>query len=64
LLRERPALRAAAWQDAKREGLRAERIALTELHSAGVISETVYEELVSAVDTALEGEGNADAQGS
>jgi len=60
LLRERPALRAAAWQDAKREGLRAERVALVELHSVGVISETVYAELVTTVDTALAGEGNAD----
>jgi len=41
--------------------LRAERLALAELHAAGVISETVYGELVSAVDTALEGEGDADA---
>jgi CPA1 family monovalent cation:H+ antiporter len=64
LLRERPALRAAAWQDAKREGLRAERVALVELHSAGVISEMVYAELVSTVDTALESEGNTDGHSS
>lgn len=63
-LRERPALRVLPCGGAQREGLRAERIALTELHSADVISETIYEELVSAVDTALESEGNADAQNS
>ena len=63
LLRERPALRAAALDDARREGLRAERAALTGLHADGVISEHVYEELVTAVDAALQDEGHPGPQG-
>jgi len=54
LLRERPALRAAALDDARREGLRAQRATLTALHADGVISEPVYAELVTAVDAALQ----------
>ena len=47
-------MRAAALDDARREGLRAQRVTLTALHADGVISEPVYEELVTAVDAALQ----------
>ena len=64
LLRERPALQAAAWDDARREGLRAERVALTGLHADGVISESVYEELITPIDAALQDDrGRVDAGG-
>lgn len=54
LLQERPALRAAALDDARREGLRAQRVALSDLQAGGVISDPVYEELVTEVDAALD----------
>jgi CPA1 family monovalent cation:H+ antiporter len=54
LLREQPALRAEEREDAWREGLRAQRAMLTALLRDGVISEPVYEELVTEVDAALE----------
>lgn len=54
LLREHPALRAAEADDARREGLRAQRAALSALQSSGVISESVYEELVTEIDAALD----------
>ncbi|MBX0330044.1 Na+/H+ antiporter [Oscillochloris sp. ZM17-4] len=54
LLEEHPHLRDEERDDARREGLRAERAMLTSLSSGGVISERVYEELVSEVDARLE----------
>ncbi len=54
LLRESPGLRAEEIEDARRETLRAERAALTRLLSDGIISETVYEELVTEVDRRIE----------
>lgn len=56
LLREQPSLRAAEVDDARREALRAQRAMLSSLYSSGVISEHVYEELVTEVDAALEGD--------
>lgn len=54
LLRSQPALHAEEIDDARREGLRAQRAALGALLRDGLISEIVYEELVSEVDSALE----------
>ncbi|NNJ11982.1 Na+/H+ antiporter [Chloroflexales bacterium ZM16-3] len=54
LLEEHPHLRDEERDDARREGLRAERAMLASLSSGGVISERVYEELVSEVDAKLE----------
>ncbi len=60
LLHERPELRAAAREDAHREGLRAQRATLTALQSGGVISDRVYEELVTEVDAALQPDHQAE----
>lgn len=54
LLDEHPHLREEERDDARREGLRAERAMLASLASGGVISERVYEELVSEVDARLQ----------
>ena len=54
LLQEQPNLRYEEVDDTRREGLRAQRVTLTSLYSHGVISEQVYEELVTEVDAALE----------
>ncbi|HLF25020.1 MAG TPA: Na+/H+ antiporter [Anaerolineae bacterium] len=54
LLREQPALQAEEFNDARREGLRAQRAALATLLRDGLISDHVYEELVAEVDKALE----------
>lgn len=59
LLRERPELLAAELDDARREGLRAERAALAQLLSSGTISNRVYEELAADVDAALDDESAA-----
>jgi CPA1 family monovalent cation:H+ antiporter len=56
LLREQPALRSEEIDDTRREALRAQRAMLTNLLNTGVISEHVYEELVTQVDGALVGE--------
>jgi len=53
LLAEQPSLRAEELEDARREGLRAERAMLARLLSDGIISETIYEELVTEVDAKL-----------
>ncbi len=53
LLAEQPSLRDEELEDARREGLRAERAMLTRLQSDGIISETIYEELVTEVDARL-----------
>jgi CPA1 family monovalent cation:H+ antiporter len=55
LLHEQPALQAEELESARREGLRAQRAMLAALQRSGVISEDVYQELVTDVDTALEG---------
>jgi hypothetical protein len=55
LLREHPALRAEELDDARREGLRAQRALLVTLLNDGVISEQVYAELLAEVDAALQG---------
>ncbi|HEX8118373.1 MAG TPA: hypothetical protein VF521_13940, partial [Pyrinomonadaceae bacterium] len=54
LLRERPELHAEEVEDARREGLRAQRAQLSSLLSDGVISEAVYGEMVAEVDAALQ----------
>src|SRR5262249_29212335 len=60
LLREHPGLRAEELDDARREGLRAQRALLVTLLNDGVISEQVYDELLAEVDAALEsGAGEA-----
>ena len=55
-LHDHPALRAEERDDARREGLRAERAMLTSLFNDGVLSEHVYSELVTEVDAALQAE--------
>lgn len=55
LLREKPSLQAVEIDDARREGLRAERAALAEMLRDGLISEPVFEELAVQIDAALEG---------
>jgi CPA1 family monovalent cation:H+ antiporter len=55
LLRAQPALQEEELDDARRESLRARRAMLTTLLSDGLISERVYEELVTEVDAALTG---------
>lgn len=54
LLRSHPELHTAELDDARREELRAQRAALAALHADGVISDPVYEELVTEVDAALD----------
>ncbi len=54
LLREQPSLQVEELDDARREGLRAQRATLADLLRDGLISEDVFEELVTEVDTALE----------
>jgi CPA1 family monovalent cation:H+ antiporter len=54
LLAEQPALRAEEREDAWREGLRAQRAMLTALLRDGVLSDPIYEELVTEVDAALQ----------
>jgi CPA1 family monovalent cation:H+ antiporter len=56
LLREQPELQGEELEDARREGLRAQRAMLATLLSDGVISEHVYEELITEIDVALAGE--------
>lgn len=56
LLRDQPALQAEELEDARQEGLRAQRAMLATLLSDGLISDQVYEELVTEVDMALKGE--------
>lgn len=53
LLNKHPELQSEEQEDAEQEGLRAQRAALTSMLSNGIISETVYEELVTEVDAAL-----------
>ena len=55
LLAEHPDLVAEELDDARREGLRAQRVTLTAMFSDGLISDRVYGELVAEVDAALSG---------
>ncbi|MDI1242744.1 MAG: Na+/H+ antiporter [bacterium] len=54
LLKEHPELQHEEREDALREGLNAQRSALATMLSSGLISDTVYEELVTEVDHAIE----------
>jgi Na+:H+ antiporter len=63
LLRNQPALWTEELDNAKREGLRAQRAMLASLLSDGVISERAYRELVTEVDAALEGEAAEGSDG-
>ncbi len=54
LLKEHPELQIEESEDARREGLNAQRAALTKMLSSGLISDGVYEELVTEVDQAME----------
>lgn len=56
LLAEQPSLREEELEDARREGLRAERAMLGRLLSDGIISEMIFGELVSEVDAKLAGD--------
>jgi monovalent cation:H+ antiporter, CPA1 family len=55
LLENHPELIAEEVDDARREGLRAQRVMLTTLLNDGLISDRVYEELVAEVDADLSG---------
>ncbi|HEY4723858.1 MAG TPA: hypothetical protein VII92_18530, partial [Anaerolineae bacterium] len=63
LLHQHPVLQAEELEDARREGLRTQRAALSTLLRDGVISEQAYEELVTEVDAVLDQpfDPNADA---
>lgn len=54
LLGQMPSLQAEELEDARREGLRAQRAMLSGLLRDGVISEPAYEELIAEVDAGLE----------
>lgn len=62
LLREEPALQLQELEKARREGLRASRAMLTSLQSNGVLSESVFEELVTEIDAALQNEDHQSDQ--
>ncbi len=64
LLAAYPQLRSEELNDARIEGLRAQRAAITIMLSNGLISETVHDELIAEVDAALtqKVELSADAQ--
>ncbi|MEP6924757.1 MAG: Na+/H+ antiporter [Pyrinomonadaceae bacterium] len=53
LLQAYPELQSEEHEDAQLEGLRAQRAALSTMLSDGIISDSVYEELVAEVDAAL-----------
>jgi CPA1 family monovalent cation:H+ antiporter len=55
LLDELPELQAEEMESARNESLRAQRAMLATLQRSGLISEDVYQELVTDVDAALEG---------
>jgi hypothetical protein len=59
LLQAHLTLQAEEREDAWREGLRAQRAMLAALLRDGVISEEVYEELVTEVDAALQDQPEA-----
>lgn len=50
LLEEHPDLQSEEQEDAAMEGLRAQRAALTTMLSNGMVSEAIYEELITEVD--------------
>lgn len=55
LLAEHPGLHTEELEDARREGLQAQRASLAGLARDGVISEAIAQELITEVDAALEG---------
>jgi len=61
LLGRMPALQVEELEDARREGLRAQRAMLSGLLRDGVISEQAYEELIAEVDAGLELEPGEDS---
>jgi CPA1 family monovalent cation:H+ antiporter len=60
-LHDHPALHAEEHDDARREGLRAERAMLISLFNDGILSEHVYSELAAEIDAALQDESPAGA---
>jgi CPA1 family monovalent cation:H+ antiporter len=54
LMQQEPRLQVEEQEDARLESLRAQRALLAELQSSGVISESVYEELATEIDAALQ----------
>lgn len=54
LLQKHPELQLEESDDARREGLNAQRAALTKMLSSGLISDGIYEELVTEIDRAIE----------
>lgn len=61
LLEKHPELQYEEREDAQREGLNAQRAALTKMLSSGLISDVVYEELVTEVDEAIARLVNSDS---
>jgi CPA1 family monovalent cation:H+ antiporter len=57
LLDQPPDLRHEEEEDARREGLRAQRTMLSTLMSEGILSERVYNELITEVDAGLQEHG-------
>ncbi len=55
LLKEHPDLKTEEREDAILEGLRAQRAALGQMLSSGMISEQVFEELIEEVDKSIAG---------
>jgi CPA1 family monovalent cation:H+ antiporter len=55
LLEAHPGLQAEEHEDAKLEGLRAQRAALAAMLSSGLLSDAVFEELVTEVDESIAG---------
>src|SRR5690606_25822945 len=53
LLEEHPDLQKEEHEDAKLEGLRAQRAALSTMLSSGLLSDAVFEELVTEVDESI-----------
>ncbi len=53
LLEQHPELQFEELEDAEREGLKAKRATLTTMLSNGLISEQIYEELITEIDEAL-----------
>jgi CPA1 family monovalent cation:H+ antiporter len=62
LLEEFPSLRLAERERARREALRAKRAAYSALLGDGVISEAVYDELVTEIDAQLSGDSSPEQE--
>ncbi len=54
LLKEHPSLQLEESEDARRESLNAQRSALSTMLSSGLISETIYDELVTDIDHSID----------